>query len=459
MHLKNLLAVLAVAGAIGALPAQAMAADDGEAFNVVATITACGAKSLTIAAQIEAASDESARAVRSARLKLRFEAAPLLGRTRRTREIDLGPGASGRRSERFSNLRAQSYSGIVRYRWVRGSRTVERGMVRTRNTKAGGRRGKAFCSVNVGRKPSDKTPPKITPVPADAGWKRGPLTVNFLVSDDFSGVALVASRVDAGPFVRGRSTRIDGEGSHTLLYFARDAAGNQSRPATVTLRVDQNAPTPPAVTGPSGATSDTSPDITWNASSDSASGVAGYVVLVRDANGAIVWSQNVPASAPTAITVGQALAPGSYTAQVVAYDRAAPQPFTATGAIAFTVVPPNPGDPPPDGDGDGVADASDNCPSVANANQANSDGDARGDTCDNCPTVTNADQADVDGDGAGNHCDDSDGDTLTDHAELTANPQTAWSNPDTDGDGDRDDADDCPTTDDGLDLDGDGCPP
>jgi hypothetical protein len=38
--------------------------------------------------------------------------------------------------------------------------------------------------------------------------------------------------------------------------------------------------------------------------------------------------------------------------------------------------------PPPDGDGDGVPDASDNCPAASNANQADSDGDGKGDACD-----------------------------------------------------------------------------
>jgi hypothetical protein len=43
----------------------------------------------------------------------------------------------------------------------------------------------------------------------------------------------------------------------------------------------------------------------------------------------------------------------------------------------------------PDRDGDGVADATDNCPDVANAAQADLDGDGLGDTCDE----------DIDGDG------------------------------------------------------------
>ncbi|MES2885759.1 MAG: thrombospondin type 3 repeat-containing protein, partial [Pseudomonadota bacterium] len=47
--------------------------------------------------------------------------------------------------------------------------------------------------------------------------------------------------------------------------------------------------------------------------------------------------------------------------------------------------------PPPDADGDGVADASDNCPAVANPNQADTDGDGAGDACDAPPPPPDAD--------------------------------------------------------------------
>jgi hypothetical protein len=76
-------------------------------------------------------------------------------------------------------------------------------------------------------------------------------------------------------------------------------------------------------------------------------------------------------------------------------------------------------------DGDGVPDASDNCPTVANANQADTDGDLVGDACDNCVNVANprvtpndatflaanqwatltGSQRDDDHDGYGNKCD------------------------------------------------------
>ena len=68
---------------------------------------------------------------------------------------------------------------------------------------------------------------------------------------------------------------------------------------------------------------------------------------------------------------------------------------------------------PDDLDGDGVANAQDNCPRRGNADQHDEDHDAIGDACDNCPTIANADQSDtteaaMNGqfpDGVGNACD------------------------------------------------------
>jgi hypothetical protein len=56
-----------------------------------------------------------------------------------------------------------------------------------------------------------------------------------------------------------------------------------------------------------------------------------------------------------------------------------------------------------DDDGDGVMNGSDNCPTTANANQANEDADTFGNTCDVCPT--SSDNADGDADGVGDACD------------------------------------------------------
>jgi hypothetical protein len=66
-----------------------------------------------------------------------------------------------------------------------------------------------------------------------------------------------------------------------------------------------------------------------------------------------------------------------------------------------------------DADGDGIADAIDNCPTVANPSQQDDDADGAGNACDNCLAVSNPGQADTDNDGIGDACDpctDTDGD-------------------------------------------------
>jgi hypothetical protein len=60
---------------------------------------------------------------------------------------------------------------------------------------------------------------------------------------------------------------------------------------------------------------------------------------------------------------------------------------------------------PDDRDGDGVRDAEDNCPDIANTNQFDEDGDGIGDACDRCPPVADPQDPDSDGDGVGDACD------------------------------------------------------
>jgi hypothetical protein len=58
-----------------------------------------------------------------------------------------------------------------------------------------------------------------------------------------------------------------------------------------------------------------------------------------------------------------------------------------------------------DADGDGVGDACDLCPATADPAQHDRDGDGVGDACDTCPAVAAAEQRDRDADGAGDPCD------------------------------------------------------
>src|SRR5581483_2600805 len=95
---------------------------------------------------------------------------------------------------------------------------------------------------------------------------------------------------------------------------------------------------------------------------------------------------------------------------------------------------------PPDTDGDGIPDATDDCPAIANPTQADRDGDGIGDACDNCPDTPNPAQQATDCQQTGT---DGDGDGVpdaTDDCPLTPNHDQA----DTDGDGAGDACDPCP---------------
>ncbi|MER2565272.1 MAG: thrombospondin type 3 repeat-containing protein [Myxococcaceae bacterium] len=104
-----------------------------------------------------------------------------------------------------------------------------------------------------------------------------------------------------------------------------------------------------------------------------------------------------------------------------------------------------------DADGDGRADAEDNCPFATNRDQFDSDGDGVGEACDNC-NRSNFNQLDGDGDGMGDTCDtDRDGDGVDNSNDLCPsipNPDVGGGQPNVDGDGLGDPCD--------ADLDGDG---
>ena len=88
-----------------------------------------------------------------------------------------------------------------------------------------------------------------------------------------------------------------------------------------------------------------------------------------------------------------------------------------------------------DADGDGILDEQDNCPTVANPEQADRDQDGIGDACDNCPTVTNQDQADSDQDCIGDACDNCPTVTNQDQADPDQDGVGEVCEPDRDQDG------------------------
>jgi len=125
------------------------------------------------------------------------------------------------------------------------------------------------------------------------------------------------------------------------------------------------------------------------------------------------------------------------------FDSNASQTDTDNDGFGDACDPCN-GPGPVDADLDGTCDLGDNCPGLSNPGQANADADAHGDACDNCPAVQNDDQADFENDGLGDACDpDDDDDTvddLDDNCLFLANPDQANADADLLGDA----CDNCP---------------
>jgi hypothetical protein len=314
-------ALLALALALAAAPAHAARAPRAKA---AATIARCQGDVVTVSAALA-----GARQVRGARLLVRFQLVPLFGVQRSGPEIDAGRKRSALLFQGFTGLPADTWTGIVRYRWLRGRRVVASGAVRTGRVKVGRRRGLGFCTLPVGVPPRDERPPRVSILPADSGWRRPPLDVRFTAADDLSGVAAVEYRLNGGEVRSGRAFSLRDEGSYTVDFTARDAAGNRSAPQSVVLRVDGGPPTAPVVVPPPSTTGDATPRIRWSASSDSGSGVQGYVVVVRDPAGSVAAFELVGAGAGFA-DLTTPLPDGTYTVEVTAFDGTRPEAWAAT---------------------------------------------------------------------------------------------------------------------------------
>ncbi|HEV8360700.1 MAG TPA: hypothetical protein VGR28_09630 [Candidatus Thermoplasmatota archaeon] len=91
----------------------------------------------------------------------------------------------------------------------------------------------------------DTTPPEITlsldGVLGGGGWWRSDVAVTVTATDAGSGVASLEVAVDGGAFEATSSVVVEGDGVHTLLVRATDAAGNVAF-ANETVPIDTTAP-------------------------------------------------------------------------------------------------------------------------------------------------------------------------------------------------------------------------
>ncbi len=145
----------------------------------------------------------------------------------------------------------------------------------------------------------------------------------------------------------------------------------------------------------------------------------GYGIAVDGAGDAYIAGYTKSTEASFPLIVGPDLTHNGDEDAFVAKVSEGPQDSDGDGVPDATDNCPNtfnPGQEDNDGDGmgdvcdddddnDGVLDGQDNCPFDANPNQEDGDNDGVGDACDNCPNDPNPDQKDSDGDGLGDVCD------------------------------------------------------
>ena len=330
--LVRYLSILATTVALLAFPIAASAADPASV-----TITSCTSDAVTLAGKV-ALTGSSARKARGAVLQMRFQALALFGFPHAGQWKTIGKKTRASGQEAFTGLSADHWIGFLEFRYKKRSRTVVSGSARSQALRIG-RRGQAGCTIAKGLKPVDSTPPKLFVVPADDLWHRAPAAVQLTATDDFSGVKSVSYSLDGGPQTavpNGGSFQIAAEGAHSVAAQATDVAGN-STPQTVTVKVDAAPPSKPAVQSPPSVTANRAPTISWTPSTDSGSGMHGYVVTITRADGstAATLTANADQTSVQAPTLDDNQ---TYTATVTAVDNTAGQPWaTNSDPYSFRV--------------------------------------------------------------------------------------------------------------------------
>jgi len=156
--------------------------------------------------------------------------------------------------------------------------------------------GGTFTSADSAAKSgvSDRTAPTkaitCNGATCGAGWYSAAVSVVVSGTDAGTGMGSVTRNVDATGQIStaGASVTFTVSGdsaSHSVQYFATDAAGNTSAPATQAIKIDGTAPTAPGgITSSSGSSSGQLEVTGTSAGTDALSGVAGYRVYYVQAS-------------------------------------------------------------------------------------------------------------------------------------------------------------------------------
>jgi hypothetical protein len=173
----------------------------------------------------------------------------------------------------------------------------------------------------------------VTTSDAPSTWTSATPIVTLSANDSVGVVAYTRYKLDAAGFIDYTGPfPVSGDGTHTLLFFSADAAGNVEAAQSATILVDTTAPTVPTNISATAASA-WSVDVTWDPSTDAVSGVAYYAVY-RD--GSLVGTTTTESFTDTGLDPSS-----SYTYYVVAYDNAGvPSANSGSGSATTPQGPP-----------------------------------------------------------------------------------------------------------------------
>ena len=185
----------------------------------------------------------------------------------------------------------------------------------------------------------DTTPPVTTIVRTSGtlgtnGWYTSAMAVTLGASDNLSGVASTLYTLD-GVASSGTTVNITTDGIHTVNYWSVDKAGNAEGQHTLTVDVDQTAPTNVQITSPANLsfTNDTTPTLSYSASDPSPGSGLVTTGAVAQVDGSLVSAS---------FQSGGSLAPlldGAHTVTVTVFDMAG-NSTSATSTFIVDTVPP-----------------------------------------------------------------------------------------------------------------------
>lgn len=136
---------------------------------------------------------------------------------------------------------------------------------------------------------------------APSAWATATVNVSLVATDPSGPVAYTKYKLDAAAVTTyTAAVAVSGDGTHTLLFWSADMAGNVEATKSATIQIDTTAPSLPTSVGAS-AVSTTSVEVSWAASTDSISGVLYYAVY---RNGSLVGTTTATTYTDMGLTGG-----------------------------------------------------------------------------------------------------------------------------------------------------------